>query len=90
MDKAPTDLRRHSAQTRRRFIIGGLILILAVGSALIAITYGTPAAVCGIAFFLAAMVPVAIVSLFLFFLQWIVGRTEGDSQGKAARKDEKT
>jgi phage shock protein PspC (stress-responsive transcriptional regulator) len=43
-------------------------------------TYGTPAAACGLAFLLFAMIPVGLVSLVLYVLQWLVNRSEkGDS-----------
>jgi hypothetical protein len=76
----PVDLRQHARQTKKRLIGAGLVLIFAVGTGLIALTYGTPAAGCGLAFFLAAMVPVGLVVLVLYILQWLANRiNHGDS-----------
>jgi hypothetical protein len=76
MGKPPIDLRRHARQTKTRLVAGGLVLIFVVGIALIALTYGTPAAGCGLAFLLLAMIPVGLVSLVLFVLQWMADRTD--------------
>ena len=65
------DLRKHARQTRNRLVAGGLVLTIILGSVLIAVTYGTPAAGCGLAFFLAAMIPVGLISLALFLFQWL-------------------
>ena len=48
-----------------------MVLTIILGSVLIAVTYGTPAAGCGLAFFLAAMIPVGLISLALFLFQWL-------------------
>ncbi len=78
MAEPPVDLREHSRQTKRRLIVGGLALIFILGTVLIAVTYGTPASVCGLAFLLLAMVPVGLISLVLFVLQWIADRSNKD------------
>ena len=75
-DRAPVDLRNHARQTKKRLVAGGLIIIFLLGIILIAVTYGTPAAACGLAFFLAAMIPVGMISLVLFLLQWVAERSE--------------
>jgi hypothetical protein len=75
------DLRQHARHTKKRLVLAGLGLIFIVGTVLIAATYGTPAAGCGLAFFLAAMVPVTLVILVLYFLQWLADRIKnGDSR----------
>jgi cytochrome c oxidase assembly factor CtaG len=80
MGSPPIDLRDHARRTKRQLIAGGLILIFILGTVLIAVTYGTPAAACGLAFLLFAMIPVGLVSLVLYVLQWLVNRSEkGDS-----------
>jgi hypothetical protein len=78
MQKEPTDLRKHSRQTRRRLILGGLGLIFVVGLALIALTYGTPAAACGFSFFLIALLPVGLILLIMAILQWLADRVGKD------------
>ncbi len=74
MTNPPVDLRKHARQTKRRLIMAGLGLTFLLGTILIAITYGTPAAGCGLAFFLVAMIPVVLIVLVLFLLQWITDR----------------
>ena len=81
MGISPVDLRGHSRQTKRRLIAGGLGLFFVIGTILIAVTYGTPAAVCGLAFFVLAMIPVALISLVLAGLQWISDRAKKDDAG---------
>jgi hypothetical protein len=78
MGVPPVDLRRHARQTQRRLIAGGLGLVFVVGTVLIAVTYGTPAAGCGLAFLLVAMIPIGLISLILFGLQWILDRAKKD------------
>ncbi len=76
MGVSPVDLRSHSRQTKRRLIAGGLGLFFVIGTILIAVTYGTPAAACGLGFFVVAMIPVALISLVLAGLQWVSDRSK--------------
>ena len=78
MDVPPVDIRNHSRQTKRRLIAGGLVLFFVVGTVLIAVTYGTPAAGCGLGFFLVAMIPIGLISLVLAGLQWASDRSKQD------------
>jgi membrane protein implicated in regulation of membrane protease activity len=89
MDHKPTDLRRYAANTRKRLIVGGLVLILGLGAGLIAALYGTPAAVCGFSAFLIALVPVALIAFFLLLLQWIVRRAERMDESAADDRDDR-
>ncbi len=75
MSKNPIDLRKYAAQTKNRLVWMGLALIGLVGILLIILTYGTPAAGCGAAIFLGALIPVGLILLFLRLLQWIVDRS---------------
>jgi hypothetical protein len=79
MEKRPFDLRAYAARTQRRLIWGGIGLIILIGSILILITYGTSAGVCGIAFFLIALIPVGLIAAILAVLQWIVQRANRES-----------
>jgi hypothetical protein len=76
MTNSPLDLRRHSQQTKKRLVIGGLALTFVLGTVLIAVTYGTPAAGCGLGFFAVALIPVALIFLVLSILQWIADRSQ--------------
>ena len=51
-------------------------MIFGLGTILIAFTYGTPAAGCGLAFFLVALIPVVLIALVLYLLQWIAVRSQ--------------
>jgi hypothetical protein len=79
MSNRPIDLREHSRQTRRRLVLGGLGLVFLVGIGLIALTYGTPAAVCGVTALLVALVPVGLILLILAILQWLADRADKDA-----------
>ncbi|MBN2085954.1 MAG: hypothetical protein JW748_12110 [Anaerolineales bacterium] len=78
MGVPPVDLRNHSRQTKRRLMAGGLALFFVVGTVFIAATYGTPAAGCGLAFFLAALMPIGLIGLVLAGLQWVLERAGRD------------
>lgn len=80
MEKKPTDLRKYATQTKKRLIWAGLGLIGVFGILLIALTYGTPAAGCGLAFFLIALIPVGLIALILLILQWVVDRSNRDDR----------
>jgi hypothetical protein len=76
MKTPPLDLRKHAQQTKRRLMAAGLAIFIVLGTVLIAVTYGTPAAGCGLAFFFLAMIPVGLIALVLGLLQWIKERME--------------
>jgi hypothetical protein len=75
VSKKPIDLRKYAAQTKNRLVWVGLGLIGLLSIFLILLTYGTPAAGCGAAIFLGALLPVGLIVLFLRILQWIVDRS---------------
>jgi len=68
------DLRQYSKQTIQRLITGGLILLFAVGGALIFHFYGGGAAILGIVCLLAGLMPIGIIILILGIMEWIVER----------------
>jgi Na+/proline symporter len=80
MSKPIIDLRRYSQETKKRLIWGGLALIFIVGLALIALTYGTPSALCGLAFLLLGLLPIALILLILAVLQWLTNRLDKDDR----------
>ncbi len=82
MQVPPVDLRDHARQTTRRLVAGGLGLFFVVGIILIAVTYGTPAAACGLSFFVLAMLPVGLISLVLAGLQWVSDRAKKNDSGE--------
>ncbi len=68
------DLRQYSKQTIQRLIAGGLILLFAVGGALIFHFYGGEAAILGVVCLLAGLMPIGIIILILGIMEWIVER----------------
>lgn len=68
----PRDLRQYSKQTIQRLITGGLILLFAVGGALIFHFYGGGAAILGMICMLAGLMPIGIIILILGIMEWIV------------------
>ncbi|MHB0922812.1 MAG: hypothetical protein ACYC6H_10050 [Bellilinea sp.] len=68
------DLRQYSKQTIQRLIAGGLILLFAVGGALIFHFYGGGAAILGVVCLLAGLMPIGIIILILGIMEWIVER----------------
>ncbi len=67
-----TDLRKYATQTNLRLAVGVGVLLLTIGLGLIALIYGLPAAILGFACLLGALVPIGLIWLFMFGLDWIV------------------
>jgi hypothetical protein len=76
MKTTPLDLREHARQTKRRLILAGAALIVVLGAVLIAATYGTPAAGCGLAVIALAAIPVGLIVLVLWILQRAADRMD--------------
>lgn len=72
------DLRKYAQQTGFRLAVGAILLLLVVGDGLIYIFYGGNAAVLGILCILAGLIPVGLVLLVLFLLEWIKRRADRD------------
>ncbi len=72
------DLRKYVKDTNTRILIGAILLLFVVGTALIWIIYGFGAAVTGFLCLLGAFVPIALIFLALFGLDWIVKRANRD------------
>lgn len=68
------DLRRYARQTNVRLIVGALLLLFLVGDGLIYLLYGPAAALTGLLCLLGGMLPVVLVVLALFILDWIARR----------------
>jgi hypothetical protein len=68
------DLRQYTRQTTIRLIIGAIVMLFLVGGGLILWIYGSGAAVMGILCLIAGLVPVVLIILILWFLEWIVKR----------------
>ena len=68
------DLRKYAQQTNVRLGIGMAFLLLVIGVALIYFIYGPGAALMGLTCLLAAVVPVGLIFLSLWLLDWIQKR----------------
>jgi hypothetical protein len=66
------DLREFAKQTNIRLGIGAVILLFGVGIGLIYYIYGPGAAGVGLLCLLGSLVPIALIVLFLYGLDWIL------------------
>lgn len=72
------DLRKYMKDTNVRILIGAFLLLFIVGLGLIWVIYGFAAAVSGFLCLLGALIPIALIFLALFGLDWIVKRANRD------------
>lgn len=70
------DLRKYAQQTTLRLVFGGLLVVVIVAEILIAIFYGREAALAGAFCILLGLLPLFLIWLLLWGLEWIVRRTE--------------
>jgi len=68
------DLRHYARQTNFRLAAGGILLLLVVGDGLIYWIYGRNAALMGLVCLLAGLLPLVLIALALWGLDWIVRR----------------
>ena len=68
------DLRRYAGQTNLRLVIGFTFLLFIVGDGLIWLIYGQRAAVLGFICLLAGLLPLVLIGLALWAMDWIVKR----------------
>ena len=68
------DLRQYAKQTNIRLIIGFILVLFIIGDGLIFIFFGKGAAVMGIICILAALFPVVLIIIALWFIDWITRR----------------
>lgn len=72
------DLRKYMRDTNTRIVIGAILLLFIVGLGLIWLIYGFGAAVTGFLCILAAFIPIGLIFLVLFGMDWIVKRANPD------------
>lgn len=72
------DLRKYAKETNARIVAGALLLLFVVGLGLIWIIYGFGAAVSGFLCLLGAFVPIGLILLALYGVDWIVKRANRD------------
>ncbi len=72
------DLRKYRRQTTIRLIIGGLLLLFVVGTGLIYLIYGQPAAMSGFVCLALGMIPLLAILVFFWVIDWIIKRSHGE------------
>ena len=72
------DLRKDMKDTNTRILIGAFFLLFVIGIGLIWAIYGGGAAVTAFLCLLGATVPIGLIFLSLFGLDWIVKRANRD------------
>jgi len=66
------DLREFAKQTNIRLVIGAFVLLFGVGIGLIYFIYGPGAAGIGLLCLLGSLVPIVLIILSLYGIDWIV------------------
>ncbi len=74
----PRDLRKYSSNTAVQLAFGGIILLLVVGLGLIALFYGSRAALMGLICILGGLGIVGLVTLSVFALDYFLKRSNKD------------
>jgi len=72
------DLRKYVKDTNTRILIGAFIMLFVIGVGLIWAIYGFGAAVTALLCLLGAAVPIGLIFLSLYGLDWIVKRANRD------------
>ncbi len=67
-----SDLRKYASQTTVRLIVGALVLVFVVGSALILWLYGLGPALMGLLCLLGALIPIGLIWLLMVGLDVLV------------------
>ncbi len=70
------DLRQYAKQTNIRLITGFILLLFLIGDGLILYFYGKGAAIMGIICIIAALLPVVLIILALWMIDWIARRND--------------
>jgi len=73
-EQRPTDLRRYRRQTERRLAIAVVFCLLFVGGGLVALIYGSGAAVMAVSCLLLGCAIFALLWFILTLMQWWVKR----------------
>ncbi len=72
------DLRKYTSQTNFRLLVGAFVLLFIVGIGLIGFIHGLPAAISGFLCLLGALIPIGLIWLFLFGIDWLVKKANPD------------
>ena len=69
------DIRRYASQTTFRAAIGAVLLLFIVGLGLVWLIYGPAAALTGLLCLLGALVPIGLIALVIWGMDWMVKRS---------------
>jgi hypothetical protein len=70
--KMKRDLRDYAKQTNLQLALGAFVLLFAVGLGLIWLIYGRGAAIFGLLCLLGAFVPIGLILLVFYGMDWIL------------------
>ena len=76
----PRDLRKYASNTGIQLAIGGILLLLVVGLGLIALIYGSKAALMGFICILGGLGIVGLVTLSVFALDYFLKKSNKDDK----------
>jgi len=68
------DLRQYARQTNVQLAVGAFLLLFVLGLGLIYLIYGPAAALSGLLCLLGSLVPIGLILLALYGIDWIVKR----------------
>lgn len=74
IQKQLRDLNKYRHDTNIRLIVGALILIFLLGDGLVFVIYGAGPGLIGLTCLLISLVPLLLVALIIFILDWSVKR----------------
>ena len=72
------DLRKYAQQTTVRLGIGAFLLFILVGDGLIWWIYGSGAAIMGLVCLMGGMLPIILIVIFLWGMDWVLKRANRD------------
>jgi len=72
------DLRHYASQTTFRLVVGSILILFVIGLGAIWLIYGAAAALTGFLCLLGAFVPIGLIALAIFGLDWFVNRANRD------------
>ncbi|MCZ2126946.1 MAG: hypothetical protein LC099_04135 [Anaerolineales bacterium] len=74
------DLRKYARDTNVRIAVGAVLLLLLVGLGLVDFIYGAGAALTGFLCLLGALLPIGLIVLILFGMDWFVKHANSDDE----------
>jgi predicted PurR-regulated permease PerM len=72
------DLRHYASQTTFRLVAGALLLLFTIGLGAIWLIYGPYAALMGFLCLLGALIPIGLIALSIYGMDWVVKRGNRD------------